>query len=164
MTLLDNFTVHYRNENITDQQLAQVTPFEGPSFNSPHFGTFNVCLYTYEGESPKMLLSLVIFGEESLEGFFNEGVEFGKVKNFDEIKFIRKNDKITILDVTLLGDELTIFQNGPRELVCLMAYEKIKLLNREQLAKLLIKEYFKRFYNYEAEYRVMIKDDSIIDV
>lgn len=164
MTLLDNFTVHYRKENITDQQIAQAISFEGPSFNSPHSGVFNVCLYTYEGESPKMLLSLALFGEESLEGFFSEGVEFGKVKNFDEIRFLGREDKIAILDVTLLSDELTILQNGPRDLVCLVAYEKVKLLNREQLAKLLVKEYFKRFYNYEAEYRVMVKDDSIIDV
>lgn len=164
MTLLDNFTVHYQNENVANQQLLQTSFLEGPSFNSLDSGTFNVCLYTYEGEPPKMLISLAVFGEESLEDFFSEGVEFGKVKNFGEINFLEKRGKVAILDVTLLNDELTIFQNGPRELVCLMAYEKIRILNREQLAKLLVKEYFKRFYNYEAEYRVMIKDDSIIDV
>lgn len=162
MTLLDSFTVHYQNENVKNQQSK--TSSKEPFFNSLHSGTFNVCLYVYEGETPKMLLSLAIFDEESVEAFFGEGVEFGKIKNFNEIELLLGKDKLAIVDVTLPGDELIILQNGPHDLVCLVSYEKIKLLNREQLAKLLVEEYFKRFYNYDAKYRVTTSDDSIIDV
>lgn len=163
MTLLDNFTVQYVDQRVEGETLKQLFSLQGPSFNSPYFGTFNVCLYVYEREIPRVLVSLVMFDDKSLESFLSEGIEFGKMKKVEAFNLLKGENDVSIIDVTLLSEELVIFQNGPRELICLAPYEKIKSLNREQMAKTLVEEYFKRFYNYETQYRVQVQDGSILD-
>lgn len=163
MTLLDSFTVRYVNQGIENETVKQLMSLQGPSFNSPHFGTFNVCLYTYQASSPRILVSLVMFGEESLESFTNGGIEFGKIKRMTQFRLFDGNSEAAVIDATLVDDELVILQIGPRDLICLAPYEKIKSFSREQLAKLLVEEYFRRFYGYEAEYRVQIQDSSILE-
>ncbi|WP_041076008.1 hypothetical protein [Thermotoga caldifontis] len=163
MTLLDNFTVRYVNKRVENETVKQLMSLQGPSFNSPHLGTFNVCLYTYQGSSPRILVSLVMFGEESLESFTNEGIEFGKIKRMTQFRLFDGNSEAAVIDATLVDDEFVILQIGPRDLICLAPYEKIKSFSREQLAKLLVEEYFRRFYDYEAEYSVQIQDNSILE-
>jgi len=104
-----------------------------------------------------------MFDDESLTDFLSEGIEFGRIKKMDEFKLLEAENQLAIIDVTLLSEELVIFQNGPRDLICLASYEKIKTLNREQLAKMLVEEYFRRFYNHESEYRVQVQDNSVIE-
>ncbi len=163
MTLLDNFTVQYTDLHTPQETIKQLYSLHGPSFNSPQLGTFNVCLYVYQGKIPRVLVSLVMFDDESLTDFLSEGIEFGRIKRMDEFKLLEAENELAIIDVTLLSEELVILQNGPRELICLAPYEKIKSLNREQLAKMLVEEYFRRFYNHESEYRVQVQDDSVIE-
>lgn len=163
MTLLDNFTVRYVNQGVENETLKQLMSLQGPSFNSPHLGTFNVCLYTYQDSSPRVLVSLVMFGEESLESFTSEGIEFGKIKRLTQFRLFDGNSEAAVIDAALVDDELVILQNGPHDLICLAPYEKIKSFSREQLAKLLVEEYFRRFYGYEAEYRVQVQDSSILE-
>ncbi|WP_448515807.1 hypothetical protein [Pseudothermotoga sp.] len=163
MTLLDNFTVQYTDLHTPQETIKQLYSLHGPSFNSPQLGTFNVCLYVYQGKIPRVLVSLVMFDDESLTDFLSEGIEFGRIKRMDEFKLLEAENELAIIDVTLLSEELVILQNGPRELICLAPYEKIKSFNREQLAKMLVEEYFRRFYNHESEYRVQVQDDSVIE-
>jgi hypothetical protein len=163
MTLLDSFTVRYVNQGIENETVKQLMSLQGPSFNSPHFGTFNVCLYTYQASSPRILVSLVMFGEESLESFTNAGIAFGKIKRMNQFRLLDGNSEAAVIDANLVDDELVILQIGPRDLIGLAPYEKIKSFSREQLAKLLVEEYFRRFYGYEAEYRVQIQDSSILE-
>ncbi|AJC74735.1 hypothetical protein AJ81_05115 [Pseudothermotoga hypogea DSM 11164 = NBRC 106472] len=163
MTLLDNFTVQYTDLHAPQEMIKQLFSLHGPSFNSPQFGTFNVCLYVYQDKIPRILVSLVMFDDESLTDFLSEGIEFGRIKKMDEFKLLEAENQLAIIDVTLLSEELVIFQNGPRDLICLASYEKIKTLNREQLAKMLVEEYFRRFYNHESEYRVQVQDNSVIE-
>ncbi|WP_448521667.1 hypothetical protein [Pseudothermotoga sp.] len=163
MTLLDNFTVQYTDLHTPQETIKQLYSLHGPSFNSPQLGTFNVCLYVYQGKIPRVLVSLVMFDDESLTDFLSEGIEFGRIKRMDEFKLLEAENELAIIDVTLLSEELVILQNGPRELICLVPYEKIKSFNREQLAKMLVEEYFRRFYNHESEYRVQVQDDSVIE-
>ncbi|WP_448523775.1 hypothetical protein [Pseudothermotoga sp.] len=164
MTLLDNFTVQYTDLHAPQETIKQLYSLLGPSFNSPQFGTFNVCLYVYQDKIPRVLVSLVMFDDESLTDFLSEGIEFGRIKKMDDFKLLEAENELAIIDVTLLSEELVIFQNGPRELICLAPYEKIKSLNREQLAKMLVEEYFRRFYNHESEYRVQLQDNSMFEV
>ncbi|HBT39357.1 MAG: hypothetical protein XD58_1918 [Thermotoga sp. 50_1627] len=163
MTLLDNFTVQYTDLHASEETLKQIFSLHGSSFNTVQFGTFNVCLYVYQDKIPRILLSLVMFDDESLNNFLGEGIEFGRIKSVDEFKLLESKNELAIIDATLLSEELVIFQNGPRELICLASYEKIKSLNREQMAKVIVEEYFKRFYNHESSYRVQIQNNSLLE-
>jgi hypothetical protein len=163
MTLLDNFTVRYTDLHTPQETIKQLFSLHGPSFNSPQFGTFNVCLYVYQDKIPRVLVSLVMFDDESLNDFLSEGIEFGRIKKINDFKLLEVENELAIIDTTLLSEELIIFQNGPRDLICLAPYEKIKSLNREQMAKMLVEEYFRRFYNHESEYRVQVQDNSMLE-
>ncbi len=171
MRHLDDFTVDYFAVGEDSQRfldmMREFEKREKKTFsiaNNVYFGRLHVGVYIVEEEeNPALVLWMVLHGEESVDAMLENGMNFGQTARFEELDLVRtfKNVKASLVSADQIDSDFPMIITGPDSVICFVDFEEVKALNRDELSKIIVREYVKKLFGVEKDFTIRTDDMSI---
>ncbi len=171
MKHLDDFTVDYLAiDEGSNKFLELLKKFESETNktfslgNNSCFGRLHVSVYTVqENEKPTLLLWVLLHGDEAFDALIENGVNFGETDLLRKLDFIRvfKDVRASLISADEVDSDFPMIINGVDSVICFVNFEDVRAMNRNELSKVIVKEYVRRVFGIDKEFTVRTDDMSV---